>query len=190
MNCGICTSLFPRVGTGPKGWYRHIVEFEHPPLLAFSLHEVLRINSSELAVSRVSVLTGSIFPWFAYRWLATVRNSGAGFAALLILTFSPNLVSLSAQARGYTLALFFTALSLLLIELAFETQSALRLVLFALCLYLAILSEYSTAWFVGAAGIYVLTRGVESRVSRRFWLVWGLSQSSRIRTTLAGAAIG
>ena len=158
----------------PGNWT--LAGFEHPPLLAWLLHEVLRINSSELAVRMIPVLAGSIFPWFVYRWLARVRNIGAGFAALLILTFSPNLVSLSAQVRGYTLAILFAALALWLVESAFEPESVLRLVLFAICLYLAILTEFSTAWFVGAAGVYVLWRGIHLRVSRRFWLVWGLSQ--------------
>lgn len=164
----------------PRDWYRNFVKVAHPPLLFFVLHAVQRVSSSELALRAMPVLSGSIFPWVAYRWLTKVRNTGAGFVALLILTFSPNLVSLSAQVRGYVLALLFAALALLLIELAFEAESALRLVLFTACLYLAILSEYSVAWFAGAAGIYVLVRGVESRVSRRFWLVWGLGQAGAL----------
>jgi len=160
----------------PKDWYRNLLQVAHPPLLFFMLHGVLRVSSSELALRAVPVVAGSIFPWVAYRWVTKVRNAGAGFVALLILTFSPNLVSLSAQVRGYVLALLFAALAMLLVESAFETEAALRLVLFNFCLYLAILSEYSAAWFVGAAGVYVLMRGIDCRVSRRLWVIWGIGQ--------------
>ena len=43
-------------------------------------------------------------------------------------------------------------------------------------LYLAILSEYSVAWFVAAAGIYAALRLLKQRASGRLVLVWALGQ--------------
>jgi hypothetical protein len=141
---------------------------------------MMSISSSEVALRLLPVLAGSLFPWVVFRWLARTWNQGAGLAALLILTFSPNLVMLSAQARAYTLALLFAALALLFLEEALQRASLLYMLLFTGALYLAILSEYSAAWFAGAAGIYFLLRIRSSGVSRPLAAVWALGQAGTL----------
>jgi hypothetical protein len=163
-----------------KALYLGSRQTHHPPLLFFLLHWVIGFSSSEIAVRMVPLLAGSLFPWVVYRWVARVWNVGAAFAALLILTFSPNLIALGAQARGYTLGLLFAGLAILFLEIALETGSILHLAAFTGWLYLAILSEYSTAWFAGAAGVYFLIRAREPRVSRRTIALWAPGQAGAL----------
>ena len=163
-----------------KQLYPATLSTHHPPLLFFILHPVIAISSSEIALRLFPVLAGSAVGWVAYRWLTRIWNEGAGLAALIILTFSPNLISLSAQARGYSLEMLFAALAILSLVAALDTQSVRGIIVFSAWLYLAILAEYSAAWFAGAAAIYFLLRARESRVSRRMLLVWAAGQAGAL----------
>lgn len=172
--------FFLAVPSSFKELFLSTLSTDHPPLLIFLLHPVVSVTSSELALRLIPVLAGAIFPWVVYRWLAKVWNSGAGLAALVILTFSPNLVYLSAQIRGYTIELLFAALALLFLETALGNGSTRAMILFTISLYLAILSEYSAAWFAGAVGIYFLMRAYERKISPRLWVVWALGQAGAL----------
>jgi Dolichyl-phosphate-mannose-protein mannosyltransferase len=149
---------------------------DHPPLLFFLVHPVAVATSSETALRLIPVLAGTIFPWVVYRWLSKVWNAGAGLGALIILTLSPNLIALSAQMRGYTLELLAAALALWSLEVALEDSSLPAMILFDVSLWLAILSEYSAAWFAGAVAIYFLLRARDGRVAPRLWAVWAAGQ--------------
>jgi 4-amino-4-deoxy-L-arabinose transferase-like glycosyltransferase len=156
------------------------LQTDHPPLLFFLLHPVASITSSGIALRLIPVLAGVIFPWVVYRWLARVWNARAGLIALFILTLSPNLIFLSAQIRGYTIELLFAALALLFLESGLEEGSVRLMILFSLSLDLAILSEYSAAYFAGAVGIYFLLRARELGVTPRLWAVWAMGQLSAL----------
>lgn len=144
----------------------------HPPLLVFVLHAVSRFSHSELALRAVPILAGVAFPWFFYRWLGLIWNKTAGYIALLLLAFAPHLISLSAQARGYTLALLGISVSLYLLDRALREASTRWLLLSGLALYVAILSEYFAAFFAGGAGIYFLWRIQAVKTSRTFLAAW------------------
>jgi hypothetical protein len=152
----------------------------HPPMLVFLLHFVIGISSSETALRLIPVVAGSIFPWTVYRWLGKVASKWAGLGALIILTFSPNLIALSAQVRGYTLAFLFAGMAILFLENALEKNSVVYLACFTVSLCVAILSEYSIAWFAGAAGIYFLVRIYLAKVSRAMAITWALGQAAAL----------
>src|SRR5262245_37302851 len=73
----------------------------HPPLLIIVLHAVSKISRSEIALRMIPVLSGSLFPLVLFFWLRSVAGRIAAMTVLLVLTFSPHLISLSTQLRGY-----------------------------------------------------------------------------------------
>ena len=157
-------------------WYARSLRFHHPPLFYFLLHYIQWISDSELALRLLPIIAGSLFPWVIWKWLARQGFAHAALVALLLLEFSPTLISLSAQVRGYTLALLLSSLALLFLEAALETRSLPRLVLAMLCLYLGILTEFSVAFVAGALGVYAMLRLVKEHHLMSFSLVWVLSQ--------------
>lgn len=130
----------------------------HPPLLILVAHMALMLSRSELAVRLVPVLAGSLFPVLIYVWLRKVSGRMAAMAALLLLTLAPHLVEVSAQLRSYTLAFLLLAAALLALERALDEDRWQWMVAYSVLLCLCILSDYSMAFFVGAAGVYCLLR--------------------------------
>jgi hypothetical protein len=168
-----------------KELYRSGLDTDHPPLLFLLLHPIASVTSSEVALRLIPVLAGTIFPWVVYRWLARVWTAGAGLAALTILTLSPNLISLSAQVRGYTLELLFASLALFFLDKVIQNRSLGATILFSVSLDLAILSEYSALWFAGAVGVYFVLEcccgaGALRRFSPRLLAAWALGQLSAL----------
>ena len=144
------------------GW-REVLNYslqidKHPPLLLFLTHLILFVSRSDLAVRLVPVLCGSLFPIFIGLWLMRVAGKFAGLIAFFLLTLTPNLVTISAQLRSYTLAFLFLSASLVTFEIAIDTRRWRAMLLFDVLLFLSICSDYSVAWFIGAVGIYALMR--------------------------------
>ena len=79
-------------------------------------------------------------------------------AVLFLLTLSPYPIALSVQLRWYTPALFFVAASLLALEHALEDGDWRMMALFGILLWLCVMTDYSTAWYIGAVGVFVLLR--------------------------------
>ncbi len=134
------------------------LEITHPPLLEVLTHVVSRISRTELALRLIPLLAGSLFPVLLYLWLRRVAGWIAGLTVLFLLTLAPHTILLSAQLRSYTLALFFLAASLLVLEEALEGGGWPMMALYSILLLCCIASDYSAAWFVGAAGVYALAR--------------------------------
>jgi hypothetical protein len=130
----------------------------HPPLLVLLTHVACQFSRAEIVLRLVPVLAGSLFPLLLFLWLRRLAGTVAGLAALLLLTLSPYAIALSVEVRPYTLALFFVAASLLVLEGGLESGRWQNMAFYSILLWLAILSDYSAAWFVGAAGVYVLLR--------------------------------
>jgi hypothetical protein len=145
---------------------RNSIPDAHPPLLALITHAVSRFSRTELALRLVPVLAGSLFPLLLFAWLRRVAGRMAAMAALFLLTLAPHLITLSAQARSYTLAFLFLSASLVMLEEALEGNRWGAMAVFSVFLWLCILSDYSMAWFAGAVGVYAMLRlrGSSARV--------------------------
>jgi hypothetical protein len=130
----------------------------HPPLLFFALHFWRLLGDSEFMLRLFSVLAGTAFLWVSYRWVSLAVNRVAAFAALLMLTFSPALVSLSAEVRAYALLLVFMAGALYYLEQGFQQPRPGSLIWSGIFTALALLTQYSAIWFALALGIYGLIR--------------------------------
>jgi len=160
--------------------YERSLHTHHPPLFVFILALTHPFTHSELALRAVPVLAGTVFPWFIYRWLGLVWNKLAGYLALLILAFSPFLIGLSAEARGYTLALLGVAASLYLLERAIRESSPALMAASAGALYVAIVSEYFTAFYAPAAGLYFIARVWGTGPRRSLLVSWVAAQAGGV----------
>ena len=144
----------------------------HPPLIYLLVHYWSFLGRSELMLRLPSVLAGTVFCWAAYKWIGILFGKTAGIIGLILVSFSPILIALSAQLRSYALVLCFETVALYLMEEALEQKSVRKMVYFALFLYLAILSHYSAVFFVFGVGIYALARLVEARSPRGLVGAW------------------
>lgn len=152
--------------------YRATLTNAHPPLFFFLLHFWRLVDSSEFFLRLLPALLGTAVLGVAYRWADRLFEKSAAFFTLTLLAFSPALVSLSAEVRGYTLLLFLMASALLVLERAIETRLAVSMACFSGLLYLAILTHYSALWFTLAAFAYVLIRIRGERPPARLIATW------------------
>jgi len=130
----------------------------HPPLLILVLYYWRSFGQSELMLRLPSVLAGTACCWLAYLWLKQVTDRSTAFMGLLLFSFAPSLIGLSAEVRQYALLLFFMAGCLYLSERAIQENSRPLMVLFSLCLYGALLTHYSSLLFAFTMGVYMLLR--------------------------------
>ncbi|HEX3744663.1 MAG TPA: glycosyltransferase family 39 protein [Bryobacteraceae bacterium] len=144
----------------------------HPPMLETISWVLCKFTRSELALRMAPLLAGSLAPLLLCLWMRRLAGSVAAGVVLVLMTFSPGTIALSVEMRPYTLALFFVAASLLVLDYALESGRWQTMAFYSAVLWLCILADYSTAWFVGAAGVYVLLRwrGLPMR-SRSVWAV-------------------
>src|SRR5438552_11442964 len=87
--------------------YKAALTNAHPPLLILVLYCCRSLGQSELILRMPSVLGGTACCWLAYLWLKEVTDRSTAFMGLLLLSFAPSLIALSAEVRQYALLLFF-----------------------------------------------------------------------------------
>jgi hypothetical protein len=95
---------------------------------------------------------------------------------LLVLAFSPALLPLSAEVRGYTLLLMLSASALAAFEKAVEARSPAWMTVFSLLLFLAILTHYGALFVTFSLFVYALARFWSSRLSGRVVGTWAVFQ--------------
>lgn len=156
--------------------YRESLTASHPPLLTFILYFWRALGTSELWLRMPLILAGTTFCWICYKWLAKAAGEIAGLVGLLFVAFLPPIVALGAEIRQYALLLVFLAGALDLLDEAFARQSAGRMALSAVFLYLAMLSHYSAFLFAAALGVYAVVRIFMERPSKGMILVWASGQ--------------
>lgn len=160
--------------------YASAIRSPHPPLFILLLHYVRGITLSDLGLRMIPLAAGTLFPWVMYRWISRGWNRHAGLGALAILSLAPEMIKAGSEARAYTMALLFMAGGLYFIDRAIQTSSPWRMAGFGLCLYGAILSDYSAAFFAAAVGVYFLLRIREQNVTAGVRILWELSQVGAI----------
>jgi len=148
----------------------------HPPLLILLLYFWRWLGQSELWLRMPSVLAGTAACWLFYRWLRLVTDRSTAFMGLLLISFAPSLILLSAQVRQYALLLFFMTACLYLSERAVQKNSPATMILFSLSLYGALLTHYSALIFSFSIGVYLLVRLYPYRNRLALAAVWGAGQ--------------
>jgi len=157
--------------------YRASLTSAHPPGLIFLLHYWRMLGSSELFLRLPSVMAGAAFCWICFLWVSKLFGRTAGWIAFVLLGFLPPLVELSAELRQYELLLLFIAASAYLLELAFEKDSPLWMLLSAVSLYLAMATHYSALLFAASLGIYAAARIIVGNVGRGAIAMWLAGQA-------------
>ena len=156
--------------------YRASLSLAHPPLLILLLNVWRRFGTSELFLRLPSVIAGTIFCWIFFRWLTRLLGPTAGWAGLLLVTFLPPFVELSAEVRQYPLLLCFLIAATYALELASAKNSGGMMVFFFVFLYLAMLTHFSAILFAGAAVPYSMWRLVSARTPQRVAAIWVAGQ--------------
>lgn len=150
----------------PSWWltYKASLSLAHPPLLIFVLHLWRHLGTSELMLRTPSILAGTAFCWFAFRWMLLLFESAVAWAGFCFLIFLPSSIQLSSEVRQYAIFLLFATASAYFLEVALAERSASRMLLSGACLWLAILSHFSAFLFAAALGIYAVLRMIFLRM--------------------------
>ncbi len=177
----------------PESWFSESLAQHHPPFFYLFQHWVQKFSQTEWALRLVPVVAGTFYPLVVALWLNRTGMRAAGFFAFALLEFSPNLMALSMEGRGYTLCLLLLSGALYWLERSLQSGKTLQLGFFAILLYLAILTEYMAIFAAAGMGVYGLLRlGSQPRSFQSVWLLlqiggvliyWWLYQAT-VRTLL------
>src|SRR5215469_10460103 len=115
--------------------YQAALTNAHPPLLILVLYYWRWLGHSESTLRMPSILAGTATCWIVYQWLKQVTDRSTAFVGLLILSFAPALIELSAEVRQYALLMFFIACCLYFSERALHENSVQFMILFSVSLY-------------------------------------------------------
>jgi hypothetical protein len=160
--------------------YKSSLTLAHPPLLIIVLYFWRYLGDSEFALRMSSILTGILFCFVFYKWIAAILGRKAALPGLIFVCLLPPLVSLSAQVRQYSLLLLFVTLAAYLLEQALAEDSARLMLLFSISVYLAILSHYSALFFTASIGVYAALRLATETHRRRIILTWLAGQGGAL----------
>src|SRR5580658_7039238 len=144
----------------------------HPPLLTLVLFLWRSVGTSEFVLRLPSVIAGTAFCWIFFKWLSRMLGPVTGFIGLILVSFLPPMIALSAEVRQYALLLFFVVSAAYLLERALAENSAAMMLFSAISLGLAILSHYSAILFAAALGLYSLHRVIACRPSAQLQAAW------------------
>ena len=156
--------------------YKATLTTAHPPLFIVLLHYWQSLGHSEMMLRLPSLLAGIAFSWVMFLWLRRVSDRRTALNGLVMLLFSPALISLSAEVRQYALLLLFCASSLYFLERAIQDNSTLMMLFSSLTLYLALSTHYSSLIFALALGIYTLVRLWTTKTEPKVIATWVIGQ--------------
>jgi Dolichyl-phosphate-mannose-protein mannosyltransferase len=160
--------------------YKASLTNAHPPLIYLVLYYWHFLGRSELMLRLPSVIAGAAFCWMLYKWMGLAFGRAASWIGLILVTFSPAMVALSAEVRAYALLLFCMGSALYFLERALEEKSVREMCYFSGFLYLAILSHYSAVFFALTAGVYALARISDSHYPRKAIVAWASGQAGAL----------
>ena len=143
--------------------YQASLTISHPPLLIFLLHLWRYLGTSEVILRLPSVLAGTVFCWVFFKWLENLFGREVGVVGVIFAAFLPPLIALSTEVRQYSLLLMFVVCSMYFLERALAEDSAQEMLLSSICLWLALLCQYSAVLVAGSLGIYALIRMLRQR---------------------------
>ncbi|WP_417383906.1 ArnT family glycosyltransferase [Gimesia sp.] len=154
--------------------------YTHPPLIFLFYHYWLILGDSEWLLRLPSLLFCIPALVFGFLWLKELLGPRAALVGLVFLTFSVPMITLSVVMRGYTLMLMFFFAALYFQERFFRKQTLSTLIASGICLGLAMLTHYATAWFLLVIGLLATMRVLSGSLSRRSILSWVVLQCSLI----------
>jgi hypothetical protein len=160
--------------------YKASLSNAHPPLIYLVLYYWHFLGRSEWMLRLPLVAAGTAFCWMLYKWMGLAFGRAASWIGLILVTFSPAMVALSAEVRAYALLLCCMGGALYFLERALAEKSVREMWYFSGFLYLAILSHYSAFFFAVAAGVYALARIADGHLPRRAIIAWAGGQAGAL----------
>jgi hypothetical protein len=158
--------------------YRASLTLYHPPLLVLVLYFWKALGTSNLMLRLPCVIAGTVFCWVYYKWLTRVLGRTVAWVGLLLVTFLPTMIAISADLRQYAFLLMFAAGSALFLERALAKNSTGAMFLSSACLFLAMLSHYSAFLFAASIGGYAVLRMLTQRASPAVIAAWIAGQAA------------
>ena len=104
--------------------YKASLTNAHPPLIYMVVYYWHFLGRSEWMLRMPSVVAGTAFCWMFYKWMGLAFGRAASWIGLILATFSPAMIALSAELRAYALLLFWLSSALYFLERAFAEKSA------------------------------------------------------------------
>jgi hypothetical protein len=156
--------------------YRASLTIWHPPLLVLLLYFSKSLGTSNLMLRLPGIVAGTVFCWLYYKWSKIVFGRSVAWTGLLLVTFLPTMVRMSAELRQYPFLLMFSAAAAYFLERALAADSARMMLLSSACLWLAMLSHYSAFLFAASIGAYAIYRMLRQKVSRQVITAWCVGQ--------------
>jgi len=157
--------------------YKASLTLLHPPLLVLVLYFWRGFGTSNLVLRLPCVIAGTLFCWIFWKWLTVVAGRAAGWVGLILMTFLPPMITLSADLRQYTLMLVFATSAAYFLERALTGNSVRLMAISTGFLYLAMLSHYSAFLFAAALGGYCILRMLAQPPSAPVIVVWFAGQA-------------
>ncbi len=157
--------------------YRASLTLYHPPLLVLVLYFWRTLGTSNLVLRLPCVIAGTAFCWVYYKWLSSILGRTVAWVGLLLVTFLPTMIAISADLRQYAFLLMFAAGAALFLERGLATNSAGATALSSGCLLFAMLSHYSAFLFAASIGVYAVLRMFTQRVSPSVIAAWVAGQA-------------
>ena len=157
--------------------YKASLTLLHPPLLVLVLYFWRGFGTSNLVLRLPCVIAGTLFCWIFWKWLTVVAGRTAGWVGLILMTFLPPMITLSADLRQYTLMLVFATSAAYFLERALTGNSVRLMAISTGFLYLVMLSHYSAFLFAAALGGYCILRMLAQPPSAPVIVVWFAGQA-------------
>ena len=155
---------------------RASLNVSHPPLLIFLLRVWRVLGTSELMLRLPSILAGTAFCWFAYRWLSLLFEQSVVWIGFVFVVFLPSSIDLSTEVRQYALLLAFAMGSAYFLEHALRDNSAGSMLASGVLLWFALFSHFSAFLFAAALGVYAILRMIKHRAPLKIVATWELGQ--------------
>ena len=160
--------------------YQASLTTAHPPLFILVLYFWRALGTSEFVLRLPSVIAGTVFCWMVFKWMSYTFGQTAGWIALVLTAFLPPVIALSSEVRQYALLLCFLATATYFLERALTENSASKMLLSFLFLYLALLTHYSAVLFAGAIAGYFLLRLTARRLPAGVIVTWAVGQAGAL----------
>src|SRR5215469_13312269 len=152
----------------------------HPPLLIVFLYYWRMLSHAEWFLRLPHVLAGTAFCWVLFCWLRRVRGQNTALMGVVLSSFAPALVLISAEIRQYAFLLFFSSLSLYFLDRGIEEDSPGSILLSAAALYLALLVHYASLIVALTLGLYAILRWAKARTQPATTVAWITGQLGAI----------
>lgn len=138
----------------------------HPPFLILLLHFWRKIGTAEWFLRLIPIVSGAGFVWFGWGWARLVLGEAAALAFALVSALIPPIYQHSQELRQYLPMMCGIAAALYGFERSWRGEAIRNMACSAAGLMLAVLSNYSAAWFAAGFGCYALVRFKQASLNR------------------------